>query len=853
MVWSQAEQASAEPRRRGPGRPTDYVQVCGFESDNALQRGASIQRSRAASRSASVEPQQRQRGDGAGQTRRPGDVVRWQPQPGGNSDIPLSVAAAVRSVYDSGMMLQPVKQELDLMEQKLSRQIFRLQEQSERFLDILVQPLEAKVSSLESRFPAVDCQLAELIGFMRGVQDSVEMQVRRTDAAETRCRKLRQFVEDEVLAKHAEFKVHLEEVASQMLELVTRQEILGSTDRLKQELKELVTEAVEAVEGAASRQELVEVAGCIRDELSNVELSAVASRFDDAAVLKGLNGAIQKDVNDLKDKAARDDAAFAAERAAVRWELQQAQATQRQTWHEHFTVLAERTAKSEGALEDARREISRLRKDISELKALSCAKALTSARNEAAELLSGIHGNLVQDLDTALLRLTTVEQQQTSFKAQIAMLENQRTDSTQVSMLEGQYVALKHQIATFEERQAFLRAQVPTLEKQHAALKAQVPTLEKQQASLLEEHRASARQVEALEAQLAALQATVQAQGTLLDESGTMLEQQATLRAQVALIELQQVSLKAQVPAQVTLAEEQRALLKSRLNTLEGRVALLPLAGEHQALKAQVENLCRAGRSGAVMTSAGSIVAEPARLKEDDSAMTIYAVGRPNSRSVASLPSVVGEGGDDDDDDTRLSPKMQSKETAALAAKAAATEAMIDAHFEINHELGEFRHDVGDLVSRMDSCESDIAEIKRRMAGHTPPTRSLQVLAAGLRPPAVARKFPNLAEAAEAMLGKPGRPQGFPVGRQGQVGQVGQRQPEIFSLTPGVTPRNSPDTRNDLSSSDETTSVGRSPRVVPPGSNTSFNASATASGHSQPSRPAATFGSTGMRLTWGES
>lgn len=733
-------------QRPSPQR-SDYVQICGFEGDGTQQSvwAPASTRNRASSRSQSRE---RQPGDcgATGHQRRPGEVMRWQP---GGSELQLSVSAAVRSMCDSGMMLQPVQQELDILEQKFSRQIKRLQEQSERFLDVMVQPLEAKVASLESRLPSMDCQLAELSGFMRGIQENVELQVRRTDAADTRCRKLRQFVEDELKK--------LDEVSCKMSELVTRNEIFDSTDKLKQDLKELVADAIEAVEGAVSRQELAEMAERIRGELSNVELSTVASRFDDSAVLKELTftaSSIRKEIQDLRDKALREE----EDKSMLRWELQQ--------------------------------DIARLRRELSEVKVQSSARALTSARAEAADLLAGINGDLAKDVEAALLRLTTVEEQQSFLRAQIAVLEEPQ-GSPKMAALEGHLASLKHQVAFLEERQAFMRAQAPALEKQQAMLKAQVQVLEQQQSSLqarlslLEDQTAeTSRDVEGLvddveklgekvpslemdvAAQLAAMK--VQVSHTTADvydqahapHAPMILDHQSTLKAQVALIELQQAALKAQWPQLAAVAEQNEAL-KLRIASLESWKAQTPES------------------SGA--------------LKAEGFSRTGYR--DPSSPVVASLPSEFLA-------EAELAPKLQSEadfmrsqisiqETAAAAAKAVT--------LEISNDVVEIRQDCSDLMTRMDGCESEIIEIKRKLVGIAP-VRSSQAPSLLSRPPTSIRKFPNLAEAAEAMLGKPGRPQGFPMGRQGH-------RPEVFNLTPGVTPRESPDARHHDSSSDETCSI----------------------------------------------
>eukprot|EP00930_Biecheleria_cincta_P040144 TRINITY_DN27530_c0_g1_i1.p1 TRINITY_DN27530_c0_g1~~TRINITY_DN27530_c0_g1_i1.p1 ORF type:complete len:732 (+),score=170.98 TRINITY_DN27530_c0_g1_i1:34-2196(+) len=172
-----------------------------------------------------------------------------------------------------------IRRELEALEDKVTRQVLRLQEQSERFMDIMMHPLESKVAALEGRQPAVDCSLAELRGNLKSLQDSVEMQVKRADNAETRLRKWRNGMEDDLHAKYVDLSRKLTEasgpgggIAGRLSQdLVTRSELLDVTHTLKQELRRYVEDAAPALPTAATRKELADVAGYLREEISAVQ------------------------------------------------------------------------------------------------------------------------------------------------------------------------------------------------------------------------------------------------------------------------------------------------------------------------------------------------------------------------------------------------------------------------------------------------------------------------------------------------------------------------------------------------------------------------------------------------------
>eukprot|EP00930_Biecheleria_cincta_P027799 TRINITY_DN19454_c0_g1_i1.p1 TRINITY_DN19454_c0_g1~~TRINITY_DN19454_c0_g1_i1.p1 ORF type:complete len:834 (+),score=235.39 TRINITY_DN19454_c0_g1_i1:41-2503(+) len=156
-----------------------------------------------------------------------------------------------------------MRREFEALEEKVTRQMLRLQEQSERFVDVMMRPLESKVAALEGRQPAVDCSLAEVRGNLKGLQDSVEMQGKRAEQAESQLRHWRKCMEDDLNAKYVDLsrksrEGHSGRAAGRAVgvgssaarlpaaqDLVTQAEFLDVVQSLKQSLKQEVKRLVD--------------------------------------------------------------------------------------------------------------------------------------------------------------------------------------------------------------------------------------------------------------------------------------------------------------------------------------------------------------------------------------------------------------------------------------------------------------------------------------------------------------------------------------------------------------------------------------------------------------------------------
>lgn len=287
--------------------------------------------------------------------------------------------ASPRTFRPHSSALNPdIRYELEMLEEKLSRQVVKVQEQSERFLDVLMHPLESKVAAMEGKGTSIDCQLSELKGGVKGLQEAMEIQVRRTEAAEARLRKWRSLLEDDIKLMHTELKEKVVEVASLRLpETVTRDELLGVADMLKQELKRLVNEAMRAGGAAATRQELATVMCALRDEVKAVEESSAAAWGDRATAQQDLAAAAES---------LRSELASLAAKVAFR---EEAPLPDEEKDPQSFPALADRTSRNEVALQELKGEIRHLEGEVARMQAsalhdrASVQQELTSAAESA--------------------------------------------------------------------------------------------------------------------------------------------------------------------------------------------------------------------------------------------------------------------------------------------------------------------------------------------------------------------------------------------------------------------------------------------------------------------------------------
>lgn len=249
------------------------------------------------------------------------------PRLGHGARGPLVPQAGYGRAPDHGLFIS-LHKELRILEDKFGRQLRRLQEHSERCTDALLRPLELKVTGLMSRQKALDGQLAEMGGDVRGLREALATHVRGRDTADARLEQWSKNVESELQARFAASKQELSVVvATGLRDAVTRSELLDFTDLLKAELPKLAAGA-----GPWGAQEdLLRTAEGLRQELRL-----------------------------LGDQAAADGS---SSKAGVLWELEKASEASRRGLAE----LVQRAERGERALDGVKQELLRLQEDVGHL------------------------------------------------------------------------------------------------------------------------------------------------------------------------------------------------------------------------------------------------------------------------------------------------------------------------------------------------------------------------------------------------------------------------------------------------------------------------------------------------------
>jgi len=126
---------------------------------------------------------------------------------------PLRSNAALRATYESAL-LGAVRKQTEALEDKLTNQITRSQQQSDRLREAGLARLEAKISENGGQQPKLDRRLAELTGNYKGLSDELQSQIRRVDTMDARLWEWRHQLEEEFRGKIADFDQHVQKVAS---------------------------------------------------------------------------------------------------------------------------------------------------------------------------------------------------------------------------------------------------------------------------------------------------------------------------------------------------------------------------------------------------------------------------------------------------------------------------------------------------------------------------------------------------------------------------------------------------------------------------------------------------------------
>mgnify|MGYP002803379103 CR=1 FL=1 len=348
-----------------------------------------------------------------------------------------------------------VRRELEMLEEKMMRQVLRLQEQSERFMDIMMHPLEAKVAALEGRQPVIDCSIAELRGNLKGIQDSMEMQVRRSDQTETRMCKWRKTLEEELQSRMGEVNHRLGEGPAPS-DTVSRSEMVELAKVLKKELKKLVEESFQDGQ-VVSRQELASLGKALREEMAAMEkltAETAAAKLQGHQELMNAAEAVRAEMKTLTEKAIQEEALVRASMSAVQ-------------------DLEKASDRSKSAIEAADRRLARCEYDLKELKKASQVGTAASPVTEVQEQHPDIEDLLQRmarceqleealqsDLQSQQGLLETLQENQKAAQVQQHTIESMNLKVEGVSDLTKQIMRCEEQLEDLQTQ--LLQVQLPS-------------------------------------------------------------------------------------------------------------------------------------------------------------------------------------------------------------------------------------------------------------------------------------------------------------------------------------------------------------------------------------------------------
>eukprot|EP00930_Biecheleria_cincta_P027291 TRINITY_DN19175_c0_g1_i1.p1 TRINITY_DN19175_c0_g1~~TRINITY_DN19175_c0_g1_i1.p1 ORF type:complete len:1074 (-),score=245.73 TRINITY_DN19175_c0_g1_i1:408-3629(-) len=193
-----------------------------------------------------------------------------------------------KSPCEGSAWLAIVRKELGELDERISRHLCRIQSQSDRVLEVVVKSLEGKVADVMAKQPVTEWRLTELAASVKGVQEHLEVQVQRSDAADSRFQKWRVSVEGDLRNRFAQQRQELRELLDQkkLSQRPEEQQSLDGSDGLKRAVLARLGTADEAehVDRVAGGQKFEAFAESWRQEL-HAALDATKTRHDQLEAL----------------------------------------------------------------------------------------------------------------------------------------------------------------------------------------------------------------------------------------------------------------------------------------------------------------------------------------------------------------------------------------------------------------------------------------------------------------------------------------------------------------------------------------------------------------------------------------
>lgn len=191
--------------------------------------------------------------------------------------MPSAVANMKSKAAHESAILSAVKQQMDALEDRLSAQIVRAQQQGDRVRDAAFSRVESKVATTEAAQPRVDRRIAELCGNYKGLSDEMQSQIRRIDAMDSRLWEWRQKSDEELRHKLAGLEEGMQTTKSDLrVSKATTDDVLKKLNQKILSLEERMNERVSCAEEAGTALHALALRV---DQAEQARLEDVSARF----------------------------------------------------------------------------------------------------------------------------------------------------------------------------------------------------------------------------------------------------------------------------------------------------------------------------------------------------------------------------------------------------------------------------------------------------------------------------------------------------------------------------------------------------------------------------------------------
>jgi len=189
-----------------------------------------------------------------------------------------SSLAVPRATHEAAI-LTAVRRQIEALEEKLTGQICRVQQQSDRLRDAAFSRVDQKMGSMEALQPKFDRRLAELSGNYKGLSDEMQAQIKRVDQLDSKLWDFRHHLEEEMRTKISEMEQSQQQSCSALrLASATSDDSLKRYNARMLRMERLVEERLAHTEDTSQslmnlHERLSEVEG-LRHDLALVSVEA---------------------------------------------------------------------------------------------------------------------------------------------------------------------------------------------------------------------------------------------------------------------------------------------------------------------------------------------------------------------------------------------------------------------------------------------------------------------------------------------------------------------------------------------------------------------------------------------------